>query len=159
MEILNSLMEIPWVRERSSIFLRAKILVIFLTSRRDVVAVCAISRLFNVLALYVEKEHRGRGVGKRILTKAINEARKQGLSFIFLSVYARNVPALRLYSKLGFKNIFNLKQREYCVMMLPLKYRGKIICYAFFITLNVMPTVVLFYTTRFIEKVLAEGLI
>jgi len=159
MEILNALMEIPWVRQRSSIFSHAKILIVFLTSFKNVVAVCAISRFFNVLAIYVEKEYRRRGVGRRILDKAIEEARKQDLNFISLSVYAKNLPALQLYSKLGFRKILNLEQLPYYVMILPLTHRGEIICNFLSTTLSKTPPAFLFFAAKFIEKVLVGRLL
>lgn len=53
------------------------------------------------LIVHVAASHRGRGVGGRLITTAIDEARDQGLTGVSLSVEDGN-PAVRLYSRLGF---------------------------------------------------------
>jgi len=127
MEILDAIMQFPWVRQRSNIFMRAKVLVVFLRDHSDVVAVCAISRIFNILALFVREESRGRGVGGRILERTVREGREQGLRFILLSAYTDNFPALRLYSKIGFKKTLGFEELGYIVMTLPLSFWGEIL--------------------------------
>ncbi len=56
-------------------------------------------------AMYVMKDHAGSGVGRRLLDEALAEARKlNGIEIINLTVTADNLPAVRLYSKLGFQS-------------------------------------------------------
>jgi ribosomal protein S18 acetylase RimI-like enzyme len=55
-------------------------------------------------AMYVMKDHAGSGVGRRLLDEALIEARKlNGIELMNLTVTAENLPAVRLYSKLGFQ--------------------------------------------------------
>ena len=55
-------------------------------------------------AMYVMKDHAGHGVGRRLLDEALVETRKlSGIEIINLTVTADNLPAVRLYSKLGFQ--------------------------------------------------------
>jgi RimJ/RimL family protein N-acetyltransferase len=47
-------------------------------------------------------ELRGRGVGRRLASDAIDRAWHGGMERIELEVFATNAPAIRLYEKLGF---------------------------------------------------------
>ena len=56
------------------------------------------------LGMGILKSHRGRGIGRRLLEATIQGVRELGLKKIELSVYARNINAIRLYQKLGFED-------------------------------------------------------
>lgn len=55
------------------------------------------------LALCVDKNHRRRGVGTSLLSKAIEWAEKTGIRRLQLSVIANNDAALATYRKTGFE--------------------------------------------------------
>jgi len=58
----------------------------------------------QLTAMYVMKDYAGKGVGRRLLDDALIESRKlNGIELINLTVTADNLPAVRLYSKLGFQ--------------------------------------------------------
>lgn len=46
--------------------------------------------------------YRGRGLGRRLLSAALNQARISGLIRVELSVHADNTRAVALYEKTGF---------------------------------------------------------
>lgn len=52
--------------------------------------------------LYVEPNHRGKGVNKFVLDALLAWARKNDLPEVHLTVYPDNEPALRAYAKAGF---------------------------------------------------------
>ena len=52
--------------------------------------------------LYVEPEHRGKGINQRVLDHLFAWARAQDLPEIHLTVYPQNDPAIRAYEKVGF---------------------------------------------------------
>jgi ribosomal protein S18 acetylase RimI-like enzyme len=56
----------------------------------------------EIMALSVEKEYRGRGLGQLLLRHAVCFATWRGLRPVFLSVNAENRAALRLYQSEGF---------------------------------------------------------
>jgi ribosomal protein S18 acetylase RimI-like enzyme len=57
-----------------------------------------------ILGISVHKHRRGQGVGKALMTRAIEWARSTGIvTRIQLEVYAHNAPAIHLYEKLGFE--------------------------------------------------------
>ena len=52
--------------------------------------------------LAVLPEHRGRGVGRRLLEEIERRARARGSSKLTLEVHATNEAAMRLYRRFGF---------------------------------------------------------
>ena len=54
------------------------------------------------IAVFVHQDYRGRGLGKRLLSEAIAEARRLGLARIWGMTELDNVPMLRLAHSLGF---------------------------------------------------------
>ena len=48
-------------------------------------------------------EYRRQGIARRLTQAAIEEARERGAEGVVLQVYSGNLPALRLYSELGFR--------------------------------------------------------
>jgi len=56
------------------------------------------------VAIGVDAEHRGRGVGTRLLACLVDEATRRALSSLSLSVEPDN-PAVRLYERSGFEPI------------------------------------------------------
>jgi len=56
----------------------------------------------HVTNVAVHPEHRGRGIGERLLRALIGVARRRGVTQMTLEVRASNAPAQGLYRKLGF---------------------------------------------------------
>lgn len=53
-------------------------------------------------AIYLEREYRGRGLGKRILQDLEAQLEKQGVESIKLYVFAHNKTAFALYARMGY---------------------------------------------------------
>lgn len=51
----------------------------------------------------VREERRRQGIARRLVEAAIDEARRQGAEEVVLQVYQDNLPALHLYTDLGFQ--------------------------------------------------------
>jgi ribosomal protein S18 acetylase RimI-like enzyme len=57
----------------------------------------------NLAAMYVMKDFAGKGIGRKLMDETLISARKVGgVEIINLTVTSDNLPALRLYGKLGF---------------------------------------------------------
>jgi ribosomal protein S18 acetylase RimI-like enzyme len=59
-----------------------------------------------VLAIAVDKDYRGQGVGKELMRALIQQAKRQGIRAIDLVTDLFNEPALRLYRANGFEETF-----------------------------------------------------
>ena len=140
---------IPW----ANAFLPSKILVVGVDDDGDVVAVCGIRSVFNILTLYVCSEWRSRGIGTQILEKAINMARERYLGFILLGVLYDNVRALHLYSKFGIKEVVYLRKSSLRVMMLPMGFVGEV-AYPFLCGIACsLPNVFWTYAVRWVHNI------
>ena len=54
------------------------------------------------LGMGVHKDFRGKGIGKRLVTATLQQAREKKLERVELEVYVSNQPAIELYKKVGF---------------------------------------------------------
>ena len=60
------------------------------------------SRSARIHSLAVSAGVRGRGIGRRMMARAEREARMRGCTRMRLEVRMDNLPAIRLYERLGF---------------------------------------------------------
>jgi ribosomal-protein-alanine N-acetyltransferase len=60
----------------------------------------------QLINIAVHPEHRGAGVGRRLMGFLLQEARRRQAARIFLEVRPSNRPALRLYARTGFKFLY-----------------------------------------------------
>ena len=59
----------------------------------------------HLLNVAVHPEHRGVAVGRRLVEYVLEEGRHNGGRVVYLEVRAGNVPARRLYRRLGFRDL------------------------------------------------------
>lgn len=59
----------------------------------------------EIYRIAVKPERRQRGIGYRLLDYALKTSKGKGLERLFLEVRSRNLPALKLYTSYGFKQI------------------------------------------------------
>ena len=59
----------------------------------------------EIYRVAVAPHKRQRGIGYRLLDYAVKTAKGPGLERLFLEVRSKNVPAIRLYTAYGFKEI------------------------------------------------------
>ena len=57
------------------------------------------------LGVAVRSGYRQIGIATKLIKTLIHQAEKQGIKIILLAVYENNLPALKLYRKLGFKEV------------------------------------------------------
>lgn len=55
--------------------------------------------------IYVKMPYRGKGYSKLLMEEALKEFRKNGYSDVRLNVYSHNEKAIKLYEKMGFKDV------------------------------------------------------
>lgn len=59
----------------------------------------------EIYRVAVKPERRQRGIGFRLLDYAVKTSKGHGLERLFLEVRSRNLPAVKLYTAYGFKQI------------------------------------------------------
>lgn len=57
------------------------------------------------ISIYVDERARGRGVGKALLGKGVDESVKQGFWCLTSNIYATNAASIALHESLGFRRI------------------------------------------------------
>jgi ribosomal protein S18 acetylase RimI-like enzyme len=61
----------------------------------------------------VDEQYRGQGIGRKLMEKLLEEGKKKGLTEILLFTEDHRIPAIKLYSDLGFQlkesRIYTLK--------------------------------------------------
>mgnify|MGYP003647940240 CR=1 FL=1 len=56
------------------------------------------------LGIQLAQRYRGKGIGRKLMQAAIDDARSYGFEVIELTVFQSNIAAIELYEKLGFKH-------------------------------------------------------
>ncbi len=56
-----------------------------------------------MVAIYVAETHRGQGIGRQLLTRAIEHAPTLGVRVLLGYIFAHNEPSLQLFAKFGFE--------------------------------------------------------
>jgi [ribosomal protein S18]-alanine N-acetyltransferase len=74
-----------------------------------------------ICSIAIDRNFRGKGIGKKLLKESIKEMRLNKISSIILYVSKNNVPAIRLYEKMGFLTTGQIEnicgQKEKCYKM------------------------------------------
>ena len=65
----------------------------------------------HITTLAVHHKFRKKGIGSKLIEQLIKDARARGLKKLYLEVRQSNIPAQKIYKKLGFKVID--RRREY----------------------------------------------
>lgn len=60
-------------------------------------------KALEIERIYIDQAYKGKGIGKRILDKAFEQAALSGAEYIWLGVWENNLPAIRFYEKCGFE--------------------------------------------------------
>ena len=64
------------------------------------------------LGIQLAHGYRGKGLGRKLMQAAIDDARRYGFEVIELAVFQSNIAAIELYEKLGFKHAGHGKNIE-----------------------------------------------
>ncbi|HEX9261282.1 MAG TPA: GNAT family N-acetyltransferase [Candidatus Bathyarchaeia archaeon] len=70
---------------------------------------CAYSDTAEV-SLYVKKEHRGRGIGRKLMKALIEEGQKNSLHTLIVRISESNEPSIKLFKDEGFELVGVMKE-------------------------------------------------
>ena len=62
------------------------------------------------VSLYIEKEHRGKGIGKKLLKAIVQEGQKTGIHTVIAQIVEGNEPSINLFKQEGFQHVGALKE-------------------------------------------------
>jgi L-amino acid N-acyltransferase YncA len=62
------------------------------------------------ISVYVKQEYHGRGIGKSLMKKVLNEGKKVGLHTIISRITGGNEVSIRLHEEFGFQHIGVMKE-------------------------------------------------
>lgn len=62
------------------------------------------------VSVYVHTDHRGRGVGKRLLAELLQLGRERGLGVLLARIAAEQVPSIGLHLSLGFQHVGTMRR-------------------------------------------------
>lgn len=62
----------------------------------------------HVISIAVLEEHRGKGIGTKLIQQAMDRVRSESTKECYLEVRVTNVQAIELYKRLGFKVVSTL---------------------------------------------------
>lgn len=57
------------------------------------------------VSIYISKDHRGKGVGKKLMKHLITESEKEGIWTLQSGIFPTNKGSIHLHEKLGFRKI------------------------------------------------------
>lgn len=98
----------PWSKASFQESLEKTYSYFFVAEENGIVGYCGIHNLGGdgeITNVAVDKEWRGKHVAISMLRFAIEETLKVGIEAFTLEVRASNIPAIRLYEKLGFSQL------------------------------------------------------
>ena len=106
-----------WLKNIKRKIKNKSVVLVLLVDKEKIAGICEVRRKpfrqsHNVdFGLAVRREYRGKGYGRALLKKGIEEA----LSYLkaknlWISYIDGNIPAKNLYEKLGFKEVFRFKE-------------------------------------------------
>ena len=73
-----------------------------------IIGASGIGGILNVHSLQIDETVQGRGLGKKLFKKNIEEAKKKGFQYILVSRDPKNIRISKLHSFFGFKPLFKI---------------------------------------------------
>jgi len=65
---------------------------------------------FTLYSVNMEESERGKGYGHLMMSDMIAEAKKLGAKSIKLCTSTNNIPAVKIYERVGFRDVFGAKE-------------------------------------------------
>ncbi len=116
LKVENSCFDRPWSFETLSFELHSPLCVLACEKRDGKIAAYALGRVIadegELLRLGTSPQQRRQGLAEKTLGALLNKMREKGAARCFLEVRSRNVPAISLYEKRGFKRV-GLRKKYY----------------------------------------------
>jgi L-amino acid N-acyltransferase YncA len=70
-------------------------------------------RSAEIALIYVKREHRGKGIGKRIFKELFKWLKEKGEKKVIVTMDINNTPSINLHKKAGFKEVSIIMQKKF----------------------------------------------
>ena len=97
----------PWSKQSFEDSLKQSYSYFYVVVTEEIVGYCGVHNLGGdgeITNVAVEEKCRGKGIAYQMLSFVMEETAKEGVEAFTLEVRASNMPAIKLYEKLGFEN-------------------------------------------------------
>lgn len=96
-----------------------------LTDQEKIIGTVALKKIdeytVELKAMYLDRNYRGKGLGRRLMDKAVDEAKRLGYKSMVLDSMSQYKAALKLYEKSGFKNTERYNNNIYADVFMKLE--------------------------------------
>lgn len=106
-EMEKMIFSTPWSKNAFEESIRQPYSHFFVADEDGILGYCGVHNFCGdgeITNVAVDEQYRGKNVAFKMLSYVISETRKEGIEAFTLEVRASNVPAIKLYEKLGFEN-------------------------------------------------------
>ena len=95
-----------------------------------IIGAVGLGGLFHVSSIQIDENHQGKGIGKMLQGKMIEEAKRRGYSFITIFIDPRNPATVKLHDFYGYRTVFRIHYSPDIVQdvkILVFKSKGEIV--------------------------------
>ena len=93
-----------------------------------IVGACFVGGIMNVNGIEIQKEFRGKGLGKKLLSEIMAECKKENISFLSGVFKPSNITSIKAHTKIGYKPVFTChyskKEGKEIAVILPFNKKG-----------------------------------
>lgn len=133
-------------------FWSSKILIVAINNNGDVVGVCGIRSVFNIITEYIYENWRGKGLGTKMLETIIAIAKKRHLCFLLFGI-PDHIPYWdRKTSEFGGKDIISLKNSNLRFKIFPLNLLGYVVYWTSRVITHLLPNRLVEYISIWIHN-------
>jgi len=94
----------------------------------QIVGACFVGGIMNFNGIEIQKEFRGKGLGKKLLSEILAECKKENISFLSGVFKPSNITSIKAHTKIGYKPVFTChyskKEGKEIVVILPFNKKG-----------------------------------
>ena len=99
-------------------------------NNEDITGAAGMGGIFHVSSIQVNQNFRGRGIGKMLQGKLIQEAKRRGFSFVTVFIDPRNQTSVKLHDSFNYSTIFRIHYSDEIIQdvkIIIFKPRGNIV--------------------------------
>jgi len=96
----------------------------------EIIAACFVGGILNSNGIEINKEFRGKGLGKKLVNEIMNECENRKISMLTGVFKPTNLISIKTHMKIGYKPVFtifyNNEEGREIIVINPLNFKGKL---------------------------------